>query len=45
MTAFVPPAHHGMTVLNREAFKKTIQTLGVRVPARQVNVVMKGLMG
>ncbi|KAI9314288.1 hypothetical protein BX666DRAFT_2029814 [Dichotomocladium elegans] len=45
MNAFVPPAQHGMQVLNREAFKKAVEVLGVRVPAKQVSAVMKGLMG
>ncbi|ORZ14793.1 guanine(37)-N1-methyltransferase [Absidia repens] len=36
-----PPVHHGMTVLNREAFKKSLQTLALRVPAKKVTLIRK----
>ncbi|ORX61562.1 hypothetical protein DM01DRAFT_1332163 [Hesseltinella vesiculosa] len=38
-----PPAQHGMTVLNREAFKLSFQTLAVRVPAKGVTQLQKSL--
>ncbi|KAG0185957.1 tRNA (guanine(37)-N1)-methyltransferase [Apophysomyces sp. BC1034] len=43
MTAFVPPVRRGMTVLNRDAFKATFETLGVRVPAKKVGQFMKNI--
>ena len=41
--AFVPPAQHGMKILNREAFKKTVSTLAMRVQAKHVGGLMKNL--
>ncbi|KAI8336344.1 guanine(37)-N1-methyltransferase [Chlamydoabsidia padenii] len=38
-----PPAHHGMTVLNRDAFKKSLQLFAIRVPARKVKQVQKSM--
>ncbi|KAI8083103.1 guanine(37)-N1-methyltransferase [Halteromyces radiatus] len=38
-----PPAHHGMTVLNREAFKTSIKTLALRVPLKKIKLVQKTL--
>ncbi|KAI9479532.1 hypothetical protein BDB00DRAFT_858726 [Zychaea mexicana] len=43
MSAFVPPVQHGMTVLNREAFKKSVSTLAMRVQAKRVGDLMKKL--
>ncbi|KAI8137185.1 Met-10+ like-protein-domain-containing protein [Fennellomyces sp. T-0311] len=43
MNAFVPPVQHGMTVLNREAFKKSVKILGMRVNPKHVGNVMKKL--
>ncbi|KAI8073269.1 Met-10+ like-protein-domain-containing protein [Gongronella butleri] len=39
----VPPTQYGMTVLNREAFKATFQTLALRVPNRKVALLQKSL--
>ncbi|KAI8335706.1 guanine(37)-N1-methyltransferase [Chlamydoabsidia padenii] len=36
-----PPLHHGMTALNREAFKKSIQSFALRIPAKKVKLVQK----
>ncbi|KAG2217308.1 hypothetical protein INT45_013004 [Circinella minor] len=41
--AFVPPVQHGMKILNREAFKKTVSTLAMRVQAKHVGGLMKNL--
>lgn len=41
MSTFAPPVHRGMLVLNREAFKKSFETLGVRMPAKKVGAAMK----
>ncbi|KAI8371428.1 Met-10+ like-protein-domain-containing protein [Radiomyces spectabilis] len=41
MAAIAPPIHRGMTVLNRDAFVKSFQTLGVRVPVKKVGEFMK----
>ncbi|KAL0094823.1 guanine(37)-N1-methyltransferase [Phycomyces blakesleeanus] len=41
MSIFFPPAHHGMKVLNRAAFKKSYDVIGVRVPAKRVGIVVK----
>lgn len=43
VASIAPPVHRGMTVLNREAFKKCIETLGIRVPAKKVGLFMKTL--
>ncbi|KAL1928141.1 hypothetical protein VTP01DRAFT_3057 [Rhizomucor pusillus] len=41
MSVLAPPVHRGMTTLNREAFKKSFETLGVRLPAKKVGAAMK----
>ena len=41
--AFIPPVQHGMKILNREAFKKTVSTLAMRVQAKHVGGLMKNL--
>ncbi|CAO3617289.1 unnamed protein product [Cunninghamella blakesleeana] len=38
-----PPVHHGMTILNREAFKTSIQTLALRVPVNKIKQLQKSL--
>ncbi|KAF7729879.1 tRNA (guanine(37)-N1)-methyltransferase [Apophysomyces ossiformis] len=43
MSVLMPPVRRGMTVLNRDAFKATYETLGVRVPAKNVGLFMKNM--
>ncbi|ORZ17893.1 guanine(37)-N1-methyltransferase [Absidia repens] len=38
-----PPSHYGMTVLNRDAFTSTFQTLALRVPSKNVTSIQKAL--
>ncbi|KAI8983063.1 Met-10+ like-protein-domain-containing protein [Pilobolus umbonatus] len=43
MSLLTPPIRRGMSVLNRDEFKKVIQVMAIRVPSKKVGQFMKSL--
>ncbi|KAI9470672.1 MAG: Met-10+ like-protein-domain-containing protein, partial [Benjaminiella poitrasii] len=41
MNTIAPPLHRGMVELERSAFKKIVETLAIKVPAKKVGIAMK----